>query len=124
MSYRLADTGEVVPLLQVVPSKSNEERLLLVSPELASVLATVISRLRRDNAGTVPLVARYDPHELVTGLPLPHLFQRRVGWKRDVITTNMVYQLINDTLPRASLTDPTGQPLNYTPHDFRRIVSA
>jgi hypothetical protein len=27
-----------VPLLQIVPSKSNEERLLLVDPELASVL--------------------------------------------------------------------------------------
>ena len=52
-----------MPLLQIVPSKSNEERLLLVSPELASVLATVITRLRDDNDGTVPLVARYDHHE-------------------------------------------------------------
>lgn len=112
---------EIVPLLQVVPSKSNEERLLLVGPELASVLATVISRLRNDNV--VPLVARYDPHELVTGLPLPHLFQRRVGWKRDVITTNMVYQLLNDTLARTALTDPMGQPLRYTPHDFRRVFA-
>jgi hypothetical protein len=50
VSYRLPDTGEVVPLLQIVPSKSNEERLLLVSPELASVLATVITRLRDDTA--------------------------------------------------------------------------
>lgn len=30
VSYKLADTGEVVPLLQIVPSKSNEERLLPV----------------------------------------------------------------------------------------------
>ncbi|MFI8392463.1 tyrosine-type recombinase/integrase [Streptomyces sp. NPDC085540] len=123
VSYRLSDTGEIVPLLQIVPSKSNEERLLLVSPELASVLATVISRLRNDNDNVVPLVARYDPHELVTGLPLPHLFQRRVGWKRDVITTNMGYQLLNDTLARTALTDPMGQPLRYTPHDFRRIFA-
>ena len=28
VSYQLPDTGEVVPLLQIVPSKSNEERLL------------------------------------------------------------------------------------------------
>ena len=40
VSYKLADTGEVIPLLQIVPSKSNEERLLLINPELASVLAT------------------------------------------------------------------------------------
>ncbi|MEU3408843.1 site-specific integrase [Streptomyces sp. NPDC006670] len=51
------------------------------------------------------------------------IFQRRVGWKRDVITTNMVYQLLNDTLARTALTDPMGQPLRYTPHDFRRIFA-
>ncbi|MER5562123.1 site-specific integrase [Streptomyces sp. NPDC002506] len=123
VTYRLPDTGEIVPLLQIVPSKSNEERLLLVSPELASVLATIISRLRADNDGAVPLVARYDPHELVTGPVLPHLFQRRFGWRRDVITTNMVYQLLNDTLARAALTDHAGQLLHYTPHDFRRIFA-
>ncbi|MEU7764992.1 hypothetical protein AB0B25_07695 [Nocardia sp. NPDC049190] len=76
-SYQLPDTREFVPLLQIVPSKTNEERLLLVSPELASVLAIVISRLRRTNGGLVPLSARYDPHERTTGPDLPHLFQRR-----------------------------------------------
>ncbi|MEV7001751.1 NUDIX domain-containing protein [Streptomyces sp. NPDC093982] len=52
VSYKLPDQlpnkGEVVPLLQIVPSKSNEERLLLVSPELASHLATIIKCLRRE----------------------------------------------------------------------------
>ncbi len=47
-------------------SKSNEERLLLVSPELASVLATIIKRLRDANGGKVPLISRYDSHERVT----------------------------------------------------------
>ncbi|WP_031173088.1 hypothetical protein [Streptosporangium roseum] len=60
-----------------VPSKSNEKRLLLVSPELASVLATIVKRLRDANGGKIPLVARYDSHERVTGPLLPHLFQRR-----------------------------------------------
>ena len=60
ISYRLPSTGEVVPMLQIVPSKSNEERLLLISPELASVLATIITRLRNQNNGTVALTARYD----------------------------------------------------------------
>ncbi|MEU3922062.1 hypothetical protein [Streptomyces sp. NPDC029004] len=32
VSYQLPDTGEIVPLLQIVPSKGNEERLLLVGP--------------------------------------------------------------------------------------------
>lgn len=50
----MPDTGEIVPLRQIVPSKSNEERLLLVSPELASVLATVITRLRHHNNDAIP----------------------------------------------------------------------
>jgi len=77
VSYRLPDSGEVVPLLQIVPSKSNEERLLLVDPELASVLATVITRVRAGNDGAVPLVVRYDHHERVTGPFLPHLLPAR-----------------------------------------------
>ncbi len=119
VSYQLPGTGEVLPLLQIVPSKSNEERLLLVSPELA----TVISRLRGDNDGVIPLVARYDSCEHVTGPPLPHLFQRRVGWKHDVMNYKMLSRLIGGALTRAGITSQTGQPLRYLPHDFRRIFT-
>ncbi|WP_406116361.1 tyrosine-type recombinase/integrase [Streptomyces sp. NBC_01014] len=120
ISYRLPDTGEVVPLLQVVPSKSNEERLLLVTPELASVLAAVVCRIR-DADGRVPLAARYDPHERITGPFLPHLFQRKEGWRREIISQQKVNRLISATLARTGLTDRAGQPLRYTPHDFRRM---
>lgn len=124
VSYKLPDTGEVVPMLQIVPSKSNEERLLLVSPELASVLATVITRLRRENGGTVPLTARYDPHERVTRPPLPHLFQHRLGWTWEVPSPNTVQRWLNQTLTLTGLTDAAGQPMRYTPHDFRRILAS
>ena len=123
VSYRLPDSGEVVPLLQIVPSKSNEERLLLVDPELASVLATVITRLRAGNDGTVPLVARYDHHERTTGPLHPHLFQRALGARREVISPGTVYKLINTALAAAGLKDATGQPLAYRPHDFRRCFT-
>lgn len=69
---RLPDTGEVIPLLQVVPSKTNQEWLLVVTPELASVLATVVSRLRTTGGNAIPLVARYRIHE-------PRAHRRRVG---------------------------------------------
>ncbi|MEQ4723883.1 hypothetical protein [Nonomuraea sp. B19D2] len=57
--YRLPTTGEVVPLLQVAPSKTDSERLLLVSPELADILSTIIRRLR-GRSGAIPLVTSYD----------------------------------------------------------------
>ncbi len=123
VSYPLPGGGEVVPLLQIVPSKTNEERLLLVSPELASALASIVTRLRRRNGGSVPLVARYDDYEAVTGPALPHLFQRRHGPQPAVMSTGSVRQLLNRTLARTDLSDSAGQPLRFTPHDFRRMFA-
>jgi site-specific recombinase XerD len=122
VSYRLPDTGEVIPLLQIVPSKVNEERLLLVTPELASVLAAIVRRVRPVD-GRVPLVERYDQHERTTGQPLPHLFQRRRGWRQEVISPRTLVWLLNETTHRAGLIDAAGQPLKYTPHDFRRLFA-
>lgn len=123
VSYRLPDTGEILPLMQIVPSKSNEERLLLVTPELAHVLATIINRLRSSNDGGIPLVARYDEHERVTGPPLPHLFQHRHGWRNQVFSTTTLKSLINGVLSRTGLRDNARQPLRCTPHDFRRMFA-
>ncbi|MEV7037598.1 hypothetical protein [Amycolatopsis sp. NPDC051061] len=124
VSYRVPATGEVVPLLQIVPSKSNEERLLVVSPELASVFASIVTRLRADNGGTIPLAARYDTTERLVEAPLPHLFQHKLAWRPTVLSGTTVYKMLKQTLELASVTDAAGQPLHYTPHDFRRISPA
>jgi integrase len=123
VSYRLPKTGEVIPLLQILPSKSNEERLLVVSPELAGVLALIVTRLREGNNGSIPLVARYDLHEKVTGPLLPHLFQRKNGWRPSAISPGQIRRMLDDTLARSGITDAAGQPLRYTAHDFRRLFA-
>ena len=123
VSYRLADTGELVPMLQVVPSKTDEERVLLISPELASVLASMITRLRAQNGGTIPLVARYDAHERVDSPLLPHLFQRKAGWRAYAMGAGAVQRLLSNTLQRAGLRDNAGELLRFTPHDFRRMFA-
>lgn len=123
VSHRLSTTGELVPLLQIVPSKTNEERLLLVTPELASVLASVISRLRNRYGGAVPLVARYDNYEATTGPLLPHLFQREYGPGPAVMSPTSVRGVLRDVSRRMELTDHAGQPLHLTPHDFRRVFT-
>ncbi|MFE9145882.1 hypothetical protein [Streptomyces tubercidicus] len=41
VAYQLPTTGEIVPMLQVAPSKLDQERLLLVSPELGEVLTAI-----------------------------------------------------------------------------------
>lgn len=123
VSYKLPSTGEVVPMLQIVPSKSNEERLLLVSPELAHVLATIIARLRSNSGGAVPITSRYDRYERVMSPPLPHLFQHRQGWKWAVPGHSVIQKWLTQALTATGIVDAAGKPLHYTPHDFRRMFA-
>jgi site-specific recombinase XerD len=118
--YRLPSTGELVPLLQITPSKTDTERLLLVSPELADVLSAIISRLR-DRGGAIPLVAAYDVRERVWNPPMPLLFQRSIGSEHRAITPTALRKLLLNALAVTGLTDAAGAPLIFSPHDFRRI---
>jgi integrase len=121
IQYRLPTTGEIVPLLQIAPSKTDAERLLVVSPELADVLSAIIVRVR-DDTGTVPLAPAYDWHECVWRPPAPVLFQRRFGTENRAISHGTIRKMIQAALADTGLTDPAdGGPLNYTPHDFRRL---
>lgn len=121
VQYRLPTTGEIVPLLQILPSKTDEERLLVVSPELAEVLSAIIHRVR-DRSGKIPLIASYDSQECVWLPPSPLLFQRQFGAERRRISADVVRDILATALDRTDLTDPsTGEPLRFTPHDFRRL---
>jgi integrase len=121
VQYRLPGTGELVPLLQIAPSKTDAERLLVVSPELADVLSAIICRVR-GSGDAVPLVRARDWHERTWLPPSPLLFQRRVSSENRAITTTHVAKLLNAAPARSGLTDPaTGAPLHCTPHDFRRM---
>jgi len=121
VQYRLPGTGELVPLLQVTPSKTDAERLLLVSPDLADVLAAIISRVRAPS-GAIPLVAAYDRHERCWRPPAPVLFQRRFRGYDQAIQETVIRKMLAAAIARAGIADPaTGRPLAYTPHDFRRM---
>ncbi len=121
IQYRLPSTGEVVPLLQIAPSKTDAERLLVVSPELADVLAAIVARVR-DHTGAIPLVAAYDDRERTWSAPMPLLFQRRFGYEHRAISAQTIRDMLTAALAHTGLTDPaTGGPLHFTPHDFRRL---
>lgn len=122
VAYTLPSTGEVVPMLQVTPSKSDRERLLLVSPELGEVLTAVIHRVRQ-GLDSLPLISRYDQHERVHSPRLPFLFQRRRGFTPTAIPAAYISRVLREALTRTGLTDQTGQPIDLTPHDFRRIFA-
>jgi integrase len=121
-TYRLPDTGEILPLLQIAPSKVDKERVLMVPPELAHVLARVKHRVR-DGEGAVPLVARYDPYERVLSPPLPFLFQRVHGTRRRVISAPHLANVISKVIQRAGIKGTDGEPVSLTTHDFRRVFA-
>src|SRR6185503_6670694 len=75
--------GQIIPLLQIAPSKCDVERVLPVGPELAHVLSRIVLRISETspdtgsgatNPPTVPLVSRWDWHERVHTPPMPFLF--------------------------------------------------
>jgi hypothetical protein len=121
VQYRLPATGELIPLLQIAPSKTDTERLLVVSPELADVLSAIITRIR-DQEDSVPLVVAYDDNERQWNPPMPLLFQRRLRAENRPITAQAIRQLLDIALARTGLTNVAGQPLRFAPHDFRRLL--
>ena len=121
VQYKLPTTGEIIPLLQIAPSKTDAERLLVVSPELSEVLSVIIRRVL-DRTGKVPSITAYDNHEKIWNPPLPLLFQRRIAAENRRISPDVARDMLADALHDTGLTDPAdGGPLRYTPHDFRRL---
>jgi integrase-like protein len=121
VQYRLPSTGELIPLLQIAPSKTDAERLLVISPELADVLSAVITRIRGDS-GAVPLVVSFDDNEKLWNPPMPLLFQRRLRSEDRPVNAQAIRELLNIALDKSGLTDAAGQPLRFAPHDFRRML--
>jgi len=120
VQYRLPTTGQIVRLLQILPSKTDTERLLVVSPELAEVLSAIISRIRL-RSGAVPLVSAYDPRERLWSPPAPVLFQRRIGTECRAISTASVGKFLSEALSATGLNNfGDDDPLHHTPHDLLR----
>lgn len=119
IQYRLPTTGEIVPLLQIVPSKTDEERLLVVSRSWqtfcrpSSVESVTPTR---------PFVPVYDRYECVWRPPSPVLFQRRFPSEIRAISDCPLRTMLNSALVHTGLKDLADeQPLHYSPHDFRKI---
>jgi hypothetical protein len=120
IQYRLPATGELIPLLQIAPSKTDAERLLVISPELADVLSAIVSRVRGTQP-SVPLVVAYDPAERVYNPPIPLLFQWRCQMENRPVAQTALRTYLDHALAAIGVKDAAGNPMRYTFHDFRRI---
>ena len=120
IQYRLPATGELIPLLQIAPSKTDTERLLVISPELADVLSAIVSPRPRPRR-TVPLVVAYDKNERVYNPPMPLLFQCRRQLEHQPVSETSLRKYLDHALAVIGVKDTAASPLRYTFHDFRRL---
>ncbi|MFJ8477406.1 tyrosine-type recombinase/integrase [Kitasatospora sp. NPDC094011] len=118
--YTLPSTGETIPLLQIAPSKTEKERLLLITPELADVLSALITRIRQPD-GKIPSIPTYDMYENVWNPPMPVLYQWSVSGEHRAMAPNFVRRALNETLNDSGILRNDGSPLQFQPHDFRRM---
>ncbi|MCB0934770.1 recombinase XerD [Mycobacterium sp. 852002-51961_SCH5331710] len=116
--YRKPD-GTVIPLLQIAPSKTDQERIFPCCPELTTTLARLVEFISID--GRVPLCCRIDTQERQVSAPLPHLIQIREGGRSRVINQCTIRKWLSELANNMALTDTDGTALHFTPHDFRRI---
>ncbi|MEU3658083.1 site-specific integrase [Streptomyces sp. NPDC032161] len=83
-------------------------------------LSTVVMRVRGE-AGAVPLVASYDLAERVWNPPMPLLYQWPTSGTNRSVSVNVIRTALKEMLAASGITDSSGAPLNFQPHDFRRI---
>ena len=119
VQYRLPATGELVPLLQVAPSKTDTERLLVIGPELADVLSAIIPRVRGSD-GAVPLVAAYDTTS-ASGTRRCRCCSSADRRGAPAHPRRGIRDLLHVALAASGITGTDGKPLDLQPHDFRRI---
>jgi Phage integrase family len=120
IQYRLPASGQLIPLLQITPSKTDAERLLVISPELADTLSTIIARIRAGQPH-VPLVVSYDKNERVYNPPMPLLFQWRRRLENRPVAETSLRTYLDHALSALGVKDTGGRALRYTFHDFRRL---
>lgn len=124
VQYRVPDTGELLPLLQIAPSKNDKERVVLMSEELTDVIVAVLSRVRsRADNGRVPLIRRRDYGNKTLSEPMPLLFQRPINGRNRSINRAWILREMDRVAAEAGIRDEAGEIVHFQNHDFRRIYA-
>ena len=114
-------SGEILPLLQIAPSKTDTERVIPASPALAHALSRIVQR-HTHMYGGIPVTVRRDELERTFSPPLPYLFQRLwASGRHSVLSPKSVRVYLKAAADRAGLVDNDGRALTFRPHDFRRL---
>ena len=119
-SYSAASYCELVPLLQIAPSKVGAERLLPGQPRARRrPQRHRLTDPRPRQRHPVGAQLRHPRENLEPALPL--LFQRAVSGEHRPISDGALREILQRALAGTGIHGRDGQPLIFTPHAFRRI---
>ena len=113
-----AVTGELIPLLQIAPSKTDAERLLVSPPNSPTYSAPSSPASATPTAASPRRGLRHPRTDLEPAHAAVSNGDR--AWKTGP-SAPPDPPLARTALAAAGLTDAAGSPLRVTPHDFRRL---
>ena len=114
-----ADHRGAVPLLQIIPSKTDAERLLVISPELADVLSTIVARIR--GTATSRWWCPTTKMNASTTRPCRCCSNGGADSTTAPVSETVLRDYLDHALTEIGVKDAAGQPMRYTFHDFRRL---
>jgi hypothetical protein len=85
-------------------------------------MSAIITRVRGSDR-TIPLATAYDIKERTWTPPMPLLFQRTIGLENRPIPVDGIRGILRGALAASGITSTDGKPLDFQPHDFRRIFT-
>jgi hypothetical protein len=85
-------------------------------------MSAIITRVRGTD-GTIPLTTASDIRERTWNPPMPLLFQRAIGLENRPIPIHGIRGILRGALAASGITSTDGKPLDFQPHDFRRIFT-
>jgi integrase-like protein len=119
VQYRLPGTGGLVPLLQIIPSKTDASGCWssASSSPTCSAPSSAGSAHQPRRAPRRRLRRSRTPVAAARPGAVPAAHRRR----EPAIPAATIRKILTSALARTALTGPADAPLHYTPHDFRRM---
>ena len=81
---------------------------MVIAPDLADVLSTIVARIR-DDRPDVPLVVSYDKNERVYNPPMPLLFQWRRRLENRPVSERALRKYLDHALSAIGVKDAAGR---------------
>lgn len=122
LDFRTGADGQTIPCLRIAASKTIYPRVIDISPEVSSVLATIIRRVQGDKS-EFPLVDRYEYAYRAYKTDIPLIMQKKIHTYRTGFIGSEVQKWVNDFHVEMRKEGKLPSHIKFQLRDCRRIVA-